>query len=433
MEPLSLSVVYGTGGGDGGAQASPGERGPGGQGGAGAVCNMYDASNGRPLDDMRAPNGPDGPAGPVATGKGSKGETGAAGPALQFNGKSFAAGNAPAFSFTALAQALSLSQLLITQNATDLDFLNAKNEADLNAVALGYEWLIDINRPFTDSKTEIDAARVSPLEQKVREQLHRPVTEVHMVAGIHPTMPYEYYLDVVRAAKRARPDIHVKAFTMVEIEHMLNISGKSEDEVFADLRQAGLGSCPGGGAEVLTDRVHKAVFREKTGPDRWLATARKVQQHGFKMNATMLYGHIERVEERVQHLIKLRELQDECGGFMAYIPLAFWPYHTDLANFGHVTTGNLDQRSIAVGRLMLDNFPHIKAYWIMLTQESAQTALSFGANDIDGTVTEEKITHDAGTTEPQRLDEAQIAHLIREAGYEPVQRTTVYEEIAAPA
>ncbi|ROZ62945.1 hypothetical protein [Ramlibacter sp. WS9] len=172
MEPLSLSVVYGTGGGDGGAQASPGERGPGGQGGAGAVCNMYDASNGRPLDDMRAPNGPDGPAGPVATGKGSKGETGAAGPALQFNGKPFAAGNAPAFSFTALAQALSLSQLLITQNATDLDFLNAKNEADLNAVALGYEWLIDINRPFTDSKTEIDAARVSPLEQKVRGGIH---------------------------------------------------------------------------------------------------------------------------------------------------------------------------------------------------------------------------------------------------------------------
>lgn len=269
------------------------------------------------------------------------------------------------------------------------------------------------------------------VEQKVREQLHRPVTEVHMVAGIHPTMGYDYYLDVVRAAKRARPEIHVKAFTMVEIEHILNIAGKGEDAVFDDLRQAGLGSCPGGGAEVLVDRVHKAVFRDKMGPDRWLATARKVQQHGFKMNATMLYGHIERVDERVTHLVKLRELQDECGGFMAYIPLAFWPYHTDLEHYGHVTTGFLDQRSIAVGRLMLDNFPHVKAYWIMLTQESAQTALSFGANDIDGTVTEEKITHDAGTTEPQALDEAQLGHLIREAGYEPVQRTTVYEEVAA--
>lgn len=269
------------------------------------------------------------------------------------------------------------------------------------------------------------------VEAKVREQLHRPVTEVHMVAGIHPTMGYQYYLDVVRAAKRARPDIHVKAFTMVEIDHILKISGKSEDEVFADLREAGLGSCPGGGAEVLVERVHKAVFREKQGPQGWLDTARKVQRAGFKMNATMLYGHIERVEERVQHLLKLRELQDECGGFMAYIPLAFWPYHTDLANYGHVTTGFLDQRSIALGRLLLDNFPHIKAYWIMLTQESAQTALSSGANDIDGTVTEEKITHDAGTTEPQALKPAQLTHLIREAGFEPVQRSTVYEEIGA--
>ena len=269
------------------------------------------------------------------------------------------------------------------------------------------------------------------VEEKVREQLHRPVTEVHMVAGIHPKMGYDYYIDVVKAAKRARPDIHVKAFTMVEIDHMLKISGKSEDEVFQDLRDAGLGSCPGGGAEVLVDRVHKAVFREKQSPDGWIDTARKVQKAGFKMNATMLYGHIEKVEERVTHLMRLRELQDECGNFMAYIPLAFWPYHTDLANYGHETTGHLDQRSIAVGRLMLDNFPHIKAYWIMLTRESAQTALSFGANDIDGTVTEEKITHDAGTTEPEVLTVDQIGHLIREAGYEPVQRTTVYEEVVA--
>jgi aminodeoxyfutalosine synthase len=269
------------------------------------------------------------------------------------------------------------------------------------------------------------------VEQKVREQLHRPVSEVHMVAGLHPQMGYDYYIDVVRAAKRARPDIHVKAFTMVEIEHILNLGreehGKSEDEVFAELREAGLGSCPGGGAEVLTDRVHKAVFREKMGPDRWLATARQVQQHGFKMNATMLYGHIERTAERVEHLIKLRDLQDECGNFMAYIPLAFWPYHTDLENYGHVTTGHMDLRNIAVGRLMLDNFPHIKAYWIMLTPNSAQTALGFGANDIDGTVTEEKITHDAGTTAPQALSERQLLRLIREAGFEPVLRNTTYD------
>ncbi len=266
------------------------------------------------------------------------------------------------------------------------------------------------------------------VEEKVREQLHRPVSEVHMVAGIHPRMGYDYYLDVVRAAKRARPDIHVKAFTMVEIEHMLNISGKSEDEVFEDLREAGLGSCPGGGAEVLVDRVHRAVFREKMGPDRWLNTARKVQQHGFKMNATMLYGHIERTAERVEHLCKLRELQDECGNFMAYIPLAFWPYHTELENFGHVTTGHMDLRNIAVGRLMLDNFDHIKAYWIMLTPNCAQTALNFGANDIDGTVTEEKITHDAGTTAPEAISEEYLHQLIQEAGFDAVLRNTTYDQ-----
>ena len=270
---------------------------------------------------------------------------------------------------------------------------------------------------------------------KVREHLHEAVDEVHMVAGIHPTMPYEYYLDIVRAAKRARPGIHVKAFTMVEIEHMLKISGKSEDQVFADLREAGLGSCPGGGAEVLSDRVHKAVFRDKIGPAAWLATARKVQKHGFKMNATMLYGHIERTEERVQHLIELRELQDECGNFMAFIPLAFWPYHTDLANYGHVTTGWTDLRNVAVSRLMLDNFHTIKAYWIMLTPSSAQTALAFGANDIDGTVTEEKITHDAGTVAPMRLSREELVRLIRDAGYQPVLRNTTYdqEELIEPA
>lgn len=267
------------------------------------------------------------------------------------------------------------------------------------------------------------------VKRKLREYAGTSITEVHMVAGIHPTEPYEYYLDMVRAAKEERPDIHVKAFTMVEIDHMLKISGKSEDEVFADLREAGLGSCPGGGAEVLTDRVHKAVFREKMGPQEWLDTAAKVQRHGFKMNATMLYGHIEKTAERVEHLVKLRELQDEHGNFMAFIPLAFWPYHTDLENYGHETTGWMDLRQIAVSRLMLDNFPNIKAYWIMLTPQSAQTALNFGANDIDGTVTEEKITHDAGTVAPESLAKDELIQLIREAGFDPIQRTTTYEEL----
>ena len=233
----------------------------------------------------------------------------------------------------------------------------------------------------------------------------------------------------MRAAKRGKPDVHVKAFTMVEIDHMLKISGKSEAQVFDDLREAGLGSCPGGGAEVLNDRVWRAVFMDKIGPSDWLATARKVQRNGFKMNATLLYGHVEKTPERVEHFVKLRELQDETGGFMTFIPLAFWPYNTRLQKYGDVTTGYEDLRNVAVARLMLDNFPNIKAYWVMMTPRVAQTALSWGANDLDGTVTEERITHDAGTTAPMLLPKDELVHLIRSAGFEPVLRDTTYESL----
>jgi len=267
--------------------------------------------------------------------------------------------------------------------------------------------------------------------KRVQETVDVGGVQVLMQSGHHPQLGVEWFEELMRDLKERWPALHLHAMAPSEIEHLGRVSKVSTREVLKRLMEAGMDSMPGGGAEVLVDRVHKAVFREKQSPDGWIDTARKVQKAGFKMNATMLYGHIERVEERVTHLMRLRELQDECGNFMAYIPLAFWPYHTDLANFGHETTGHLDQRSIAVGRLMLDNFPHVKAYWIMLTRESAQTALSFGANDIDGTVTEEKITHDAGTTEPEVLTVDQIGHLIREAGYEPVQRTTVYEEVVA--
>ena len=269
------------------------------------------------------------------------------------------------------------------------------------------------------------------VEARLAEFRDSDVTEVHMVAGIHKDLPYEYYLDILRAAKRGKPDVHVKAFTMVEIHHLFKIAGKSEDRVLADLIEAGLGSCPGGGAEILTTRVWKALYREKTSPDEWLDTARKVQQYGLKMNATMLYGHIEKVPERVEHLLRLRALQDETGGFMTFIPLAFWPYNSALENYGNVTTGWNDLRQIAVSRLMLDNFPHIKAYWIMLTPASAQVALSFGADDIDGTVIEEKITHDAGTTAPQSLSREDLIHLIESAGYEAILRDTTYEVLQA--
>jgi len=282
---------------------------------------------------------------------------------------------------------------------------------------------------FAAKPSEDRAYLMTPtdIEKRLAEFKGSDLCEVHMVAGIHPDMPYDYYLDIVRAAKRGKPDVHVKAFTMVEIDHMLNISGKTEDEVFDDLREAGLGSCPGGGAEILTKRIWQAVFREKIDPDQWLATAKKVQNHGFKMNATMLYGHVEKIHERVEHLVRLRELQDETGKFMTFIPLAFWPYNTALEHYGKVTTGWNDLRQIAVSRLMLDNFDNIKAYWVMLTPPIAQTALAYGANDLDGTVTEEKITHDAGTSAPMLLPKEELLRLITQAGYEPVLRDTVYE------
>jgi aminodeoxyfutalosine synthase len=286
---------------------------------------------------------------------------------------------------------------------------------------------------FAAKPGEDRAYLMSPedIYQRILPLRDSEVSEVHMVAGIHPDMGYDYYLEIIRAAKRAKPDIHVKAFTMVEIDHMLKISGKNEDQVFEDLREAGLGSCPGGGAEVLTTRIHKAVFRDKISPEEWLASARKVQEHGFKMNATMLYGHVERVKERVEHLVRLRELQDETKGFMTFIPLAFWPYNTALENYGKVTTGWNDLRQVAVSRLMLDNFPNIKAYWVMMTPKVAQTAQAFGANDLDGTVTEERITHDAGTSAPMELPKKELIHMIRAAGYEPVLRDTTYKKFEA--
>ena len=264
--------------------------------------------------------------------------------------------------------------------------------------------------------------------EKIREQLSEPVTEVHMVAGIYPKLPYEYYLDILRAVKEVRPDIHIKAFTMIELMQIARRAKKPLAEVLPELVEAGLGSCPGGGAEVFADRVRDEGYDKKNTGDEWIETARTVHEAGLRSNCTMLHGHIETIEERVDHLDRLRLLQDETGGFQTYIPLSFHPDNTEWSHLPGPTA--LDElREIAVGRLMLDNFPNIKAYWIMLTPESAQTALSFGANDIDGTVTEEKITHDAGTTAPERMNRDDLGRLIREAGYVPVQRTTTYEEI----
>jgi len=263
---------------------------------------------------------------------------------------------------------------------------------------------------------------------KIEAQLGEPVTEVHMVAGIHPKLEYGYYLDILRAVKRVRPAIHIKAFTMVELDQIAKKAKKPLAEVLPELVAAGLGSVPGGGAEVFADRVHQESYHLKISGEQWLQIARTVHKAGLKSNCTMLHGHIETLEERVDHLDRLRRLQDETGGFQTYIPLSFHPENSEMSDVpGPTATDEL--REIALGRLMLDNIPHIKAYWILMDIPIAQTALSFGADDVDGTVVEEKIYHEAGATTPQKVQREELVQWIRDAGRVPVERDTLYNVV----
>src|SRR5256712_400015 len=261
-------------------------------------------------------------------------------------------------------------------------------------------------------------------EQGVREG----ATEFHLVGGLHPDLPFQYFLDLMRGLKQRCPGVHLKAFTMVEVGYFSRIAKLSIRDTLLALKEAGVDSLPGGGAEIFNPRVRKVICDHKVSGQQWLNIARTAHQLGLRSNATMLYGHIETEEERVEHLLLLRELQDETRGFVAFIPLAFHPENTALSHLPK-TSGFADLKNIAVSRLLLDNFDHIKAYWIMLTPRIAQIALRFGANDIDGTVVEEKIYHDAGATTPQFTPRAELERLIREAGRVPVERDTLYRPV----
>jgi aminodeoxyfutalosine synthase len=254
------------------------------------------------------------------------------------------------------------------------------------------------------------------------------VTEFHIVGGLHPDLPLQYFLDLVKGLKQRFPKVHIKAFTMVEIAFFARLAKISIEETLRRIKEAGVDSMPGGGAEIFAPRVRAIICDHKIDGDEWLSTARLAHKMGFKSNATMLYGHIENDEDRVDHLLKLREVQDETGGFQAFIGLAFHPENTALDHLS-VTTGMCDIRQIAVSRLLLDNFPHIKAYWQMLTPKIAQIALRFGADDLDGTVVEEKIYHDAGATTPQGMNRKELCRLITEAGRVPVERDTLYKAV----
>jgi aminodeoxyfutalosine synthase len=254
------------------------------------------------------------------------------------------------------------------------------------------------------------------------------VTEFHVVGGLHPELTLDWYCELFRGLKLRYPSVHLKALTMVEVAYLARRSGLSVRETLLRMKDAGVDSLPGGGAEIFSERVRRIICDHKIDGDQWLEVARTAHQLGLHSNCTMLYGHIETIEDRVDHLLKLRNLQDETGGFLAFIPLAFHPANTPLRHIP-VTTGFDDLKNIAVARLLLDNIPHIKAYWVMLTPRIAQVAQRFGADDIDGTVVEERIYHDAGATTAQALRRSELLRLIRLAGRDPVERDTLYRPV----
>lgn len=267
---------------------------------------------------------------------------------------------------------------------------------------------------------------------KLRQRRHQSLTEVHVVNGLHPDLPFEFYVELLQGFKRIRPDVHLKCFTAVEIAFFADLYGRTDEQVLRELMNAGLDSLPGGGAEVFAERVRRKVCHDKCDADRWLSIHRIAHRLGMRSNVTMLYGHIETVEERVDHMLRARALQDETGGFQAFIPLAFHPDNNQLRKLPAPTAADT-LRVHAVARLVLDNIAHVKAFWIATGVDVAQTSLWFGVDDLDGTVQEERIYHMAGARTPESMTTGEISRLIRAAGREPVERDTLYNVVPLPA
>jgi aminodeoxyfutalosine synthase len=289
---------------------------------------------------------------------------------------------------------------------------------------------------YAKPKDDPRAYVMSPADaaQKVLNYFDAPISEIHVVGGVNPKLEYSYYLDLLRTIKAARPSAHIKAFTMVEIDQIVRRSKKTPAEVFEDLKAAGLDALPGGGAEVMSDRVHEDLFATKPNAVRWLELAREAHKAGLKTNATLLYGHVEQTPEKVEHFVRLREVQDESlaatsGGFLTMIPLSWHPEKTALEHI-KPPTGVEDLREIAVARLMLDNFPHIKTFWIMNSAPVSQAALWYGADDVDGTIMEYEIIRDPARDRKQVLTSRDLVEMILEAGREPVERDPLYNVLS---
>lgn len=271
---------------------------------------------------------------------------------------------------------------------------------------------------------------LAEIRRRAEEAVTQGATEIHIVGGLHPQLPFAYYLAMLRTVKEVSPDLHVKAFTAVEIDYLAGLAGLSIAGTLAELKAAGLGSLPGGGAEILKKEVRDRLCPEKISGERWLEIMAEVHAAGLKSNTTMLYGHVESYEERVDHLRRLRALQDLTGGFQVFIPLSFQKENNPLGHLKNPLSGGVDDlKTLAVARIYLDNFANIKAYWVMLGEKIAQVSLAFGVNDLDGTVVEEKIGHDAGAASPQAMSRDGIINLIRKAGKIPVERDTLYNEL----
>jgi aminodeoxyfutalosine synthase len=295
--------------------------------------------------------------------------------------------------------------------------LNPTNVCIYRCALCAYSRDEDDSRAYTMSQAEILA--------RAQEAADAGCTELHIVGGVHPQKTFDWYLGITRDLHAAFPRLHLKAWTAVEIDHLAQIAKRPASSILEDLVAAGLGSMPGGGAEIFDSQVRTQICPRKADARTWLDIHRAAHELGLRTNASMLYGHVESIEHRVEHLMRLRDLQDASGGFQAFVPLKFHPENTALSYLAPVSALD-DLRVVAVSRLMLDNFDHVKAYWISLGVGTAQTALAYGADDLDGTVRHERIHHDAGATSPESLSLAQLRALIAEAGREPIERDSLY-------
>jgi aminodeoxyfutalosine synthase len=320
----------------------------------------------------------------------------------------------------------SLANAMREERHGDLAYYNKNVHLNFTNVCVASCKFCSFARP--DDKHASEGYTMS-LDEAVQNVLRRKgtgITEVHIVNGLHPDLPWSHYLDVVRRLRQAWPELAIKAYTAVEIHFFAQKFGKSYEQVLRELLEAGLTTLPGGGAEIFAPRVRRKICDDKATAEEWLEVHRVAHRLGVKSNSTMLYGTIETLEERVDHMARLRRLQDETGGFQVFIPLAFHPEHNMMGKAFPKPTGYDALRTYAVARLFLDNFDHLKAYWITIGDRLAQTSLSFGVDDLDGTVLEERIYHMAGADTPQAMSEPALHRLIRTAGRVPAERNSLY-------